>query len=339
MTFNSLITSTSKLLQKHIKGLYKSPLITKLIVILILIYFIIRFSYQYIPYREGFTQKEKFLLKDKNNEIYDDFYASIYDDLVYDGVKNNFEINEISRITNMKPMTSYVLDIGCGTGHHLGLLQDRNIKCLGIEQSKAMINKAHKYYSNDKNDRNNTETIEINKNQKLYIKQDNIIDPMIFEANNFTHILCLYFTIYYIENKKELFANFYRWLKPGGYLCIHLVNRDKFNPIISAADPLMIVSPQKYAKERITNSIVKFKDFQYKANFKLNKRNNLGEFEETFKDDNTGNIRKNIHQFYMPQQREILAMAKDAGFTLLGKIDLVTVKYEYQYIYILQKSL
>ena len=41
---------------------------------------------------------------------------------------------------------------------------------------------------------------------------------------------------------------------PGGYLILHLVNRDKFDPILNAADPLHLVSAQKHAKEkRITN--------------------------------------------------------------------------------------
>ena len=48
-------------------------------------------------------------------------------------------------------------------------------------------------------------------------------------------------------------------VKPRGTLTLHLVNRDKFNPIVNTADVLMMVSPQKYAKDRINNSIIKFK--------------------------------------------------------------------------------
>ena len=80
---------------------------------------------------------------------------------------------------------------------------------------------------------------------------------------------------------------------PGGYFILHLVNRDKFDPILNTADPLHIVSAQKYAKKRITNSLVKFKDFQYKANFELDKENNLAEFKEDMIDDKTKNVRQN----------------------------------------------
>ena len=141
---------------------------------------------------------------------------------------------------------------------------------------------------------------------QLKIKKDDATKVMLYPANSFTHITCLYFTIYYIKNKQQFFKNCYDWLMPGGALIINLVNRNKFDPILNAADPLVWVSPQKYAKKRITSSIIKFKDFQYKANFSLEKNNNLAEFTETMKDDKTGNIRKNIHKLFMPTQKQIL---------------------------------
>jgi hypothetical protein len=39
----------------------------------------------------------------------------------------------------------------------------------------------------------------------------------------------------------------------------------------------------------------------------------------------------------MPTQRYILSIAKELGFILKGKIDLVPVQYEYQYLYVLYK--
>ena len=47
--------------------------------------------------------------------------------------------------------------------------------------------------------------------------------------------------------------------------------------------------------------------------------------------------RQNIHKMHMPTQKHILSIAKENGFILLGKIDMVPVQYEYQYLYILQK--
>ena len=84
---------------------------------------------------------------------------------------------------------------------------------------------------------------------------------MTFPQQSFTHLTCLYFTVYYIKNKRLFFENCYNWLAPGGYLLLHLVDRDNFDPILPAGDPLTIISAQKYAKERITSSAVKFKGY------------------------------------------------------------------------------
>ena len=78
------------------------------------------------------------------------------------------------------------------------------------------------------------------------------LNAMTFPQQSFTHLTCLYFTIYYIKNKRQFFENCYNWLAPGGYLLLHLVDRDNFDPILPAGDPLTIISAQKYAKERIT---------------------------------------------------------------------------------------
>ena len=171
----------------------------------------------------------------------------------------------------------------------------------------------------------------------LKFKQGSALEFMLYPADSFTHILCLYFTIYYIKDKSRFIKNCFDWLKPGGYFVLHLVNRDKFDPILNTADPLQLVSAQRYAKKRITNSLIKFKDFKYRADFKLNKKNDTATFEEIFKDDKTKHIRQNIHKMYMHTQKHILSIAKENGFILLGKIDMVPVQYEYQYLYILQK--
>ena len=46
------------------------------------------------------------------------------------------------------------------------------------------------------------------------------------------------------------------------------------------------------------------------------------------KDDLTENIRKNRHTLYMPTQKEILNIARDCGFTVIHKIDLIKIQYE-----------
>ena len=160
---------------------------------------------------------------------------------------------------------------------------------------------------------------------------------MIYPRNSFTTVTCFILQFIIWKINKQFINNVYDWLMPGGYFVLHLVNRDKFDPILNTADPLHIVSAQKYAKKRITNSLVKFKDFQYKANFELDKKNNLAEFKEDMTDDKTKNVRQNVHKLHMIPQKEIISLAKQAGFILQGKIDMVQAQYGYQYLYLMYK--
>jgi hypothetical protein len=126
------------------------------------------------------------------------------------------------------------------------------------------------------------------------------------------------------------------WLMPGGYLIIHLVDEHKFDPIVPPGNPLYIVSPQKYAKERITKTKVTFDKFIYTSNFDFNSDKSVATFNEKFK-FNDGKIRKHEHTLYMESIDNIVNYAKDAGFLVQGKIDLVKCAYEYQYLYIFVK--
>ena len=72
---------------------------------------------------------------------------------------------------------------------------------------------------------------------------------------------------------------------PGGHLILHLVDKSKFDPILPAGDPFDIVSPQNYAKKRITSTIVKFDDYDYKANFEEIPNTTDAILKETFKNE------------------------------------------------------
>ena len=265
---------------------------------------------------EGFDTQEKFLFK-SGNEVYDDFYANIYDYLVFNNIKNDYEIGKI--VNNTLPdETSVILDVGCGTGHHVDALSQQNLKVLGIDISPSMIQKAKQNFP------------------KLDFSVGDVLDSSQFNANVFTHILCLYFTIYYFPDKRRFFDNCIEWLKSGGYLIVHLVDREKFDPILPPGNPLYIVSPQKYAKERITTTKVTFNDFVYNSDFKFDKSTNIATFDEKFKFNN-GNVRKQEQKLYMEDTQDILTIAQQSGFILQGKIDLVTCAYDSQYLYILVK--
>lgn len=265
------------------------------------------------------SQKEQFITL-KNNNIYDNFYSIVYDDLMSDDNRLYFEKTNCIDFSNMNK-NSKVLDIGCANGHLVNELNKENINCIGLDKSQFMINRASLLYPNI---------------SKMFKTGDGL-NTQLFMPNSFSHILCLYFTIYEIQDKKSFLQNCYLWLKPGGYLSLHLVNRNKFNPIVNAGDPLEFISPQKYAKNRITNSIVEFKNFSYTSNFSLDPNKNNALFEEIFEDQENNKTRKHEHKLYMPTQKEILSFAKQIGFIMEAKIDMVHCQYEYQYIYVLKK--
>lgn len=265
---------------------------------------------------EGFEQQTEKYISKTNNTLYDEFYSKLYDSLVFSEHKNKFEINILKNTANLDK-NSVVLDIGSGTGNHCRLLEQEVDNCIGLDLSSDMIKIAKKQAP------------------KTTFIQGDALNSMIVDNNTFTHITVFYFTIYYFEDKLRFLQNVYRWLKPGGYLILHLVNKYKFDPILPAGDPLIMVSAQKYAKKRITNTVVKFDNFKYKANFTMPEKN-IANFDEKFTFDN-GNVRHNKHIFYMDNQVNILNLAKELGFILIAKIDMATCQYEQQFIYVLQK--
>ncbi len=314
--------SFKQLIKNGLSSLKKIDLCTRICLILAIITIIIILLNK-LPKIENFTnstgniQTEKYITK-KNIHIYDDFYANIYDILVHSNTKNQFEISGLQEKAHLNNK-SIILDVGSGTGRHCSLLEQLGCNCTGIDTSNAMIKKAKE-----------------NAPKSKFINE-NVLSSMTFNPSTFTHITVFYFTIYYIKDKLQFFKNAFKWLMPGGYLIIHLVNKHKFDPIVPAGDPLIMLSAQNYSKKRITSTTVSFDQFKYKANFKILKdNNNIANFDEHFIFPN-GNIRHNQHVLWMDDQEKILGLAKDIGFILNAKIDLSQCRYDRQFLYVLQK--
>lgn len=269
--------------------------------------------------KEGFSPpaKQEFILK-KGTEVYDDFYVRVYDDLLFDELKNDFEVGTI--VNSTKPtQKSVILDIGSGTGHQASALHDRGFNVAGLDVSPAMVDAAQK------------------KHPEVTFQQGDALQGNLFSPSSFTHITCLYFTIYYMRDKRQFFTNCYTWLMPGGYLVIHLVDRSAFDPTVPAGSVLAIVDPQNYARKRITRTRVEFDKESYTADFSLDEAGDVATFSEVFKSPLTGRVRKNEHRLYMPTQKTIIQEAREAGFILLSKSHMEGCGYSDQYMYVLQK--
>lgn len=267
------------------------------------------------PYKEGFVQMQKFILK-RDADAYDEFYAHIYDKihLPEDRCKN--ELKLILEATSADE-TSVFLDVGCGTGETLKTLNDVGARCFGIDKSEAMVKTAQ------------------TKTNSEAIKNADVLDAMNYDRQTFSHILCLYHTIYEIENKAKFFQNCRYWLKNGGVLVVHLVDKGKFNTVMPSAHPYMIDNPQKYVSERITKSSVNFIDFEYDSKYDI-QDGPVSTIMETFTDAATQKIRQNERRLFMESEDVILKTALNNGFSLYGKINLEPVNSdEHQSLYLL----
>ncbi len=260
-----------------------------------------------------------------NSQLYDSFYASVYDQLTQGSVRTQAEIGLLlhewtKRGADLK--TFEVLDGGCGTGIAAAALAKMNVKrVVGMDTSKAMLAQAATTTLQQS-------TLTDEQKNRITWKQADLLDPSANAGGSFTHALLLYFTIYYFVDKESVFRNLYFWVKPGGRLAIHVVNKHKFDPMLESAAPWIGFSLQKYSKSRVTKSEVAFNKFTYSAEFDL--QDPLAEFRETFRFKD-GKVRRQRHTFKMEDMNEIVGMAKAAGWEYLGYTDLTPVSFEYAY--------
>ena len=290
-------------------------MLVKLILVLLFAIAILKY-YRSNNYVENFSNNKK-IIEIESDDIYDKFYSNIYDQLFGDGAKNKFEIKEITKhALNLWKDDIKILDVGCGTGWHTHTLSKKYNE-LGIDRSIDMLKKARKL------------------NPKHLLKLGNVKNNSIFRAKEFSHILCLYFTIYYIDNLNLLFKNFNKWLKKNGVAVIHVVNRNKFDPLLSASSPFPVFSLQKYSKKRLTKSKVHFNNFVYEAQFKLD--DNKGNFIEQFNYKKRPYVRKQTHELNIPTIDEIVRIAANNGFKLYHKVGMIPVSFEYHYLYFFKK--
>lgn len=273
---------------------------------------------------EGFQQQEKFVLKE-NADVYDDFYGEIYDTLMLPEERVKYEIDMIFKSVQPSKTQSNMLDIGSGTGVLVNYLKEQGYRAYGLEKSKAMTEIAKSRYD-------------------IQIKCADVEESMAYDRSLFSHIFCMNFTIYEIENKLKMLKNCYYWLQNNGYLILHLADKDNFNTIIPAGKTDDIDSIQQLGEKRITNTLIDFSDFTYKSDYiNANKDNNENNqkmiHKETFIDKTTQNIRQNERLLNFDTMDEIIDMTLRAGFIARGFLTMENgpSRDGFQRIYILER--
>lgn len=260
-----------------------------------------------------------------NSELYDDFYASVYDQLTQGSTRTQAEVGLMlhewtKQGDNIKNFT--VLDAGSGTGIATVALAKVGVKkVVGLDASESMLKHAHSVVQSQA-------TLSTDQISKIEWRKGNLIDPGVASPGEFSHAFLLYFTLYYFTDKEALFRNLFHWVKPGGRLCISVVNKHKFDPILESSAPWVAFSLQKYSKDRITKSEVMFNRFSYTGEFDLQDPN--AEFRETFR-FKSGKVRRQKHTLKMEDMNQIVSFAKVAGWSYIGFVDLTPIGFEYAY--------
>ena len=275
-----------------------------------------RFIEPSIQTPEGFTQLEPFVLK-QNENVYDTFYSEMYDTLHDTKTRIQPELISIIKMTEPSPNHSVFLDVGSGTGNMVKELVDAGFDAYGLEKSADMISCTNKQFPN------------------LEIVHSDVLDAMTFEKSTFTHILCTYFTIYHIENKTKFFRNCYYWMKPNGYLILHLVHPEQFKQLIPY--PNTEITSKTTANKRVLTNRAVFDDYKYNSCCEMNTNDNKCSLTETFVDKKTNHIRQNDQTLYMDSIMNIVNIANNNGFMLKGKSTINGDKY--QFLYILERQM
>jgi ubiquinone/menaquinone biosynthesis C-methylase UbiE len=266
---------------------------------------------------EGFEQAGYFALK-QNDEVYDDFYARMYSDIMDCENRAEFEMTTVIDMTQPTKSNSVILDVGSGTGNLVEIFRKKGYRIYGIDKSQSMVD------------------AQLSQFPKSETKCGNVVNPMEFEHNTFTHICCMGMTMYNFENKSMFFRNCYHWLMSNGYLILHLVDREQYDPTIIAAKPYGIDTPQKYTDARITDSNVDIGNVNYKSEYDFSSEKVA--MKETFTDVATGKIRQNEQTLFMESRDKILMIAKMSGFIVHGQVNMTRYNGDsHQYIYVLEK--
>jgi SAM-dependent methyltransferase len=289
------------------------------------------------PSTEAFSQKENFVLK-YGDHVHDTMYCDNYEKI--HKIKTHIPQQiDILLKTTQPSKDDTLLDIESNTGYVVNELTQRGYNAYGVTPIDCFLKYCNTKYPD------------------AIVKQGNIRNPMEYEKGVFTHIFALYYSIYNYnhEDKLKILKNCYSWMKPGGYLVLHLVDVNKFDittPI--AKDPIFgSLQKQHFTKNmqkektstpssRLTEFEVDFQDMTYKSVYNFNRLTTTNEviITETMKNKGNEKIRQNEKIQYMESIDQIVQMANQCGFIAKSTLKLKEIlDDEYQFLYIFERTL
>jgi SAM-dependent methyltransferase len=255
------------------------------------------------------------------DELYDAAYAAIYKPLWHSSEERlGFEQVSIKELSLVGRPTSSVkiLDMACGISQHACFFKELGVDFLGVDTSEPMLAEARKNCPTAK------------------FKKVDVTQASGFAPKSFTTCLLLGFSVYEFQNPKVVFDNANVWLEPDGVLVVHMVEPDKYDPLLDLASPFAAFSLQKYSYDRQTKSEIFFNDFKYIGNFQKGSEDDA-KYKETLvyndPEKNGGTkYREQVHEWNMPSMERLIEVVKTSGFKLKEKVHLVSASKEYQYL-------
>lgn len=150
----------------------------------------------------------------------DKLYCKLYDQVFNEPSVYAAETKSIIDFMNKHPVKTkkkeiMVLDAGTGTGKHFqNLASAGGYKIVGVDRSKVM-----------------EDIFKIRNPLGSFVMGD-LRNEDLFKAETFSYICCLKETLYHNSVKEwdAILSNFFYWLKPEGYLIIHIYDRTKLDP-------------------------------------------------------------------------------------------------------------
>lgn len=267
----------------------------------------------------------------QNDELFDDFYASVFVKLtqIETLIQAEAAICMQEFTAGSAKENVRLLDAGCGVGIATCAFKKLGVgSAVGIDKSRAMIQ-----YARSTTLPNTTLTD--SEKQDVEFRNMDLMGPTSANAAEFTDACILYFTVYYFRDLDTLFRNLALWVRPGGNLVIEVVNKYKFEPVLNPSNPWVGISPQKYAKERLHKSNVVFDKFEYEGIFEL--EDPKAEFRETFRYKD-GSVRRQKHTLYMKSIPEMVKIAGECGWLYTKYVDLMPLSFQYGYLLFFKRA-
>jgi len=254
----------------------------------------------------------------ENKDVFTEFYSLLFDKVFSEDSMYKHEINLISKFIekNKKEEQIKILDAGTGTGKHLQYISQK-YKTIGVDRSRNMIRRCKL------------------RNPIAEVKEKDLRDFEAFDEKEFSHIMCLKDTLYHNKTKDwtDILSNFYYWLKPGGYLIIHVFEPEKLDPAPRN------FSQFTYDDNKVKHSVTHFKKFSHDAWWsKPNNNSNRYWYNElVLGKESDKKIFKN--KLYLPSKDEVLKTINKNIFKLVGIDNLEDIEITDHEIYYFRKPL